>query len=102
MSFSYNLEDSIGKVRLKIQDTDPASAHFSDEEIDYFLAEEVSVNCAAAAALEAMAASLSGQKTEESIEGYSYKRDPAKLLEMAKQLRAKDEDCPYFAILGAI
>jgi len=71
MSFSYDLTEDTGKVRLKIQDTTAATARFTDEEIEYFLAEEMSVNCAAAACLESLAARISGEKESESIEGYS-------------------------------
>lgn len=56
MAFTYDLENSIGKVRLLIPDTQQTTAVFSDEEITAFLAlESSSVRRATALALETIA-----------------------------------------------
>lgn len=56
MAFTYDLNNSIGKVRLLIPDTQEATAVFSDEEITAFLAlESASVRRATALALETIA-----------------------------------------------
>lgn len=56
MAFTYDLSNSIGKVRLLIPDTQQTAAVFSDEEITAFLAlESSSVRRATALALESIA-----------------------------------------------
>lgn len=56
MAFTYDLSNSIGKVRLLIPDTQQTTAVFSDEEITAFLAlESSSVRRATALALETIA-----------------------------------------------
>jgi hypothetical protein len=56
MAFTYDLSNSIGKVRLLIPDTQETTAVFSDEEITAFLAlESASVRRATALALETIA-----------------------------------------------
>ena len=39
MSYTYDLSNNIGKVRLNIQDTDSTNASFSDEEINAILSQ---------------------------------------------------------------
>lgn len=56
MAFTYDLSNSIGKVRLLIPDSQETTAVFSDEEISAFLAlESSSVRRATALALETIA-----------------------------------------------
>lgn len=56
MAFTYDLSNSIGKVRLLIPDSQETTAVFSDEEITAFLAlESSSVRRATALALETIA-----------------------------------------------
>lgn len=58
MSYTYNLADSVGQVRLLIPDRVEADAFFSDEEISGLLSiEGDSVKRTAALALETMASS---------------------------------------------
>jgi hypothetical protein len=96
MTASYELSTNIGKVRLLIGDKVIDSAHFTDEELSYFLSENSnSVNLAAAAALEAWAADLSETMTSETIGDYSYsKKAVQNKLELAKSLREKEDSAP--------
>ncbi len=56
MTFTYDVSDPIGQVRMNIPDKVSADAFWTDEEIEAFLVQEdSSVKRAAAAALEAMA-----------------------------------------------
>lgn len=81
MTATYDLTTNIGKVRLKIADTDvmPASdAHFTDEEIQVFLDEaDDDILIASALALEAWAASLTDSALSEKIGDYSYSKKQA-------------------------
>ncbi len=59
-TYAYDLATDVGKVRLKIGDTDispTTDAIFSDEEIEYFLNEGGNIVLASALALETIAAS---------------------------------------------
>jgi hypothetical protein len=96
MTATYDLSTNIGKVRLLIGDKVIDSAHFTDEELSYFLSENsASVNLAAAAALEAWAADLSETMTSETIGDYSYsKKVVQNKLDLAKSLRDKAESEP--------
>jgi len=97
MTATYVLTNNIGKVRLKIGDTVIATAHFTDEEIQIFLTENLEcVNLAAAAALEAWAASLAQNKSSESIGGdYSYSsKEPERMLQAAATLRETENNTP--------
>jgi hypothetical protein len=100
MTATYDLTTDIGKIRLLIGDKDvtPATdAHFSDEELQVFLTDEGSVNLAAAAALEAWAADLSENATNETIGDYSYsKKSVANKLDLAQKLRDKEANTPAF------
>lgn len=61
MTFSYDLDTDVGKVRLEIGDTEdgngvkPNSANFSDQEIEFLVEEEQSVGRASARACEILA-----------------------------------------------
>ncbi|MBN1690447.1 MAG: hypothetical protein JW901_05460 [Dehalococcoidia bacterium] len=69
--------------------------HFTDEELQVFLTLEGSVNLAAAAALEAWAASFSESATSETIGDYSYsKKSVQNKLELAQKLRDKENNTP--------
>jgi hypothetical protein len=89
MSFTYVLTTNIGKVRLKIADTDGTSFHFTDEEIQVFLDEASDdILLAAALALEAWAASLSESSTSEKIGDYAYtKKQTDNMLALAQRYR---------------
>lgn len=83
MSFSYNLATNIGKLRLKIQDTDAAKALFSDEELQVFLDEEgANLNLSAADALDVLANGAAQLTKSEDIGDYSYSAE-----QMAEQFR---------------
>lgn len=61
MTFSYDLDEDIGKLRLEIGDTvidigvKPDETNFTDEELNYLLTEEGSIGRAAARACEILA-----------------------------------------------
>ncbi len=97
MAHTYETDpfDNISKVRLKIGDTDispTTDAQFSDEEINVFLAEASnSILLAASYALEAWAATVTGQMKTERIGDYSYGRDEAAAkTALAKKYREED------------
>ena len=92
MTASYDLNTNIGKVRLKIADTDvtPATdAHFTDEEIQVFLDEASDdILLASALALEAWAAALTESMTSEKIGDYAYtKKQTDNMLALAQRYR---------------
>ena len=92
MTATYDLTTNVGKVRLKIADTDvtpSTDAHFSDEEIEVFLDEaDDDILIASALALEAWAASLKSTYTSEKIGDYSYtKKQIDDMLALAQRYR---------------
>jgi len=97
MACTYDLATNRGKVRLLINDTDLAACHFSDEEVDVFLTMvSDSVILAAAYALEAWAASLTGDMESEKIGDYAYtKKQVAGKLALAERLRKAESETPY-------
>lgn len=91
-TYSYDLTTLIGKVRLKIADTDitpVTDAHFTDEELQVFLDEASDdILLASALALEAWAASLTEAMTSEKIGDYAYtKREANNKLALAQRYR---------------
>ena len=101
MTWSYDITNDIGKVRLLISDTNivpVTNAHFSDEELQYFLTDQGTVGLAAAMALEAWAASFSANVDSEKIGDYSYTQSiVTKMLDLAARLRATAADVPAMA-----
>lgn len=99
MSFTYDTDDNIGKVRLLISDT-TEPAHFTDEEIQVFLTlNGEAVYPAAAAALEAWAASITDNATSEKIGDYAYsKKNVDNKLKLAAKYREVDASTPVFEI----
>jgi len=100
MTATYLIANNIGKVRLKIGDTDvsPASdAVFTDEELEYYLSlYSNNINLAAADALEAWAAKYTASPDSEKIGDYSYAQKIVdKMLALATRLRDTDESTPY-------
>lgn len=100
MSFTYDTDTDVGKVRLLIDDKVEATAHFTDEEIETFLSlAGDSVLLAAALALEAWATSLSETAESEKIGDYSYTNKLVeKKLALAKQYRELEATSPVFDI----
>lgn len=104
MAFTYNVSTDRGKVRLLITDVQESNPIFQDAEIDAFLSLNTSVRLAAAAALECIAASevLILKK----IVNLDLETDgPAvakELRELAKQLRAQEENIGAFEIAEQI
>ena len=96
MTFSYVLSTEIGKVRLKISDTNVATAHFTDEELQVFLNEAGNSDyLAAALALEAWAAALTDNAESERIGDYSYSKKSAdNKLKLAERYRQHDATTP--------
>ena len=100
-TWTYDITDNIGKVRLMIGDTDivpTTDAHFSDEEIQVFLTmASSSVYLAAAMALEAWAATETANLDSEKIGDYMFTRGAVnKKLTLAKQYRSAEEETPVF------
>jgi len=97
MSFTYDLDTDIGKVRLIIQDHNSLDYHFEDAELQVFLTAEGSVNLAAAAAFEAWAAAYSLNADSERIGDYNYAQSISKkMLENAARLRNNEATKPVF------
>lgn len=95
---TYDLATDVGKVRLLIGDkviTDPV---FTDEELQYFITAQGSLNLAAAEALESWAASYGANADSEGIGDYRYSQNiVTKLLDLAKRLREKEAETPAMA-----
>lgn len=87
MPDTYDLSTDIGKVRLKIADTNTANTIFSDAEIQSFISQTTSLNEAAAHALLANAADRSRLATRKSAGNYSED-----LSKIADSLRALAKD----------
>lgn len=92
-TYTYDLATETGQVRLKIADTDidpTTDAIFSDEELQYFLTAEGSVDLASAAAMETMAASQA--RIAKLLKSLSFTGDnrgvSKELLDTAAALRA--------------
>lgn len=104
MAFTYNVSTDRGKVRLLITDVDQANPIMQDAEIDAFLEMNTSVRLAAAAALECIAASE--VLVLKKIVNLDIETDgPAvakELRELAKQLRAQEENSGAFDIAEQI
>ena len=100
MTATYDLTTNIGKVRLLISDIVIASAHFTDEEITSFLTlASNSLLLTASYALEAWAASLTGNLTSEKIGDYAYtKKEAESKITLAKKYREEEATSPYLAI----
>lgn len=96
MTVTYDITNSIGRIRLLIGDRTIATAHFTDEEITYFLTENGNViNLGAAAALEAWASDLAEGFDSERIGDYSYSRKSgSNKLDLAAKLRGNDANSP--------
>jgi len=91
-TWTYDITDNIGKVRLLIGDTDivpTTDAHFSDEEIQVFLTMASNVLLIAAAyALEAWAATESAALDSEKIGDYAFTRGAVnKKITLAKEYK---------------
>jgi len=86
----------IQKVRLLISDS-TIPYHFTDPEIQVFLdLAGGSVLIAAAYALEAWAASLTGSLTSEKIGDYAYtKKEAANKTALAKEYKEQEANNPY-------
>ncbi len=97
MVFSYILTTNIGKVRLLISDSDVTSFHFTNDEIDSFLAmASGSILTAAGYALEAWAAAITDGLTSERIGDYAYtKKDAETKLKLAMEYKKQDAERPY-------
>lgn len=97
MSFTYDLDTNIGKIRLIIQDNDAADYHFEDAELTAFYGFEGSVNLAAAAAFESWGAAYSLNADSERIGDYNYAQSISrKMLEQAARLRKNEAEKPAF------
>lgn len=96
MTVTYDLSTLTGKVRLLIGDKDVTNPVFTDEELTQFLTDAGSVvNLAAAAALEAWAASYSSNADSERIGDYAYTQKIVQnKLDTAKRLRDNDSTIP--------
>jgi hypothetical protein len=94
MTFTYDLETDIGKVRLAIPDRNASDATFSDEELQSFLDIEGDWMRAAANALEVMAGDIAisvGDARVQNIETRGSNTSSA-LLKRAAQLRQRADE----------
>lgn len=103
MAYTYDITDNIGKLRLMIGDTDivpTTDAHFTDEELQYFLTlNSDNLNLAAADALEAWMSSLSREMASEKIGDYSYTRKTIdNMNKLRNEFREKDASTPILEI----
>ena len=99
-TWTYDITNNIGKVRLLIGDTDidpTTDAQFSDEEITYFLTANLGdLNLVAADALGAWIAALTRGFDSEKIGDYSYSRKTIENMnKLKKELEAKVANAPY-------
>lgn len=94
MTFSYDLEEDRGKVRLLISDNDSDDYIFEDEELDVFLGIEGAVLLSAARALEVIAANE--VMVQKRIQILDLRTDgPAEadaLLKIAEKMRASFDE----------
>ena len=97
MTVTYDIGTDVGKVRLKIGDTDTDNAILSDEEIEYFLdVRDGNINLASADALEAIAASDSFLAKVQRIGSYTedLKSLADSIRKTAMLLRDQEEETP--------
>lgn len=101
MTFSYdeNIGDDVSEVRLILGDTDSTDVLLQDEEIDFFLTDEGSVEGAAARGAEAIAAKFS-RRADVSIGDYSEKLNQVadhyfKLAEKIRKQESRMFAIPY-------
>ena len=95
MSFTYDISTEIGKIRLITGDKIELDPVFTDEEVQVFLTSAGSVNLAAAALLEAWAATYTANVDSEKIGDYSYSQKIInKMLSLAKNIRDTDAGTP--------
>jgi hypothetical protein len=98
MTVTYDITNDVGKVRLLIGDKTIADPVFTDEELQYFITAEGSVNLGAAAALEAWAAQYGANADSEKIGDYAYTQSIVnKMLALAANLRAGAVNVPAMA-----
>lgn len=99
MTVTYDITNDVGKIRLIIGDKTILSAQFTDEELQYFLTAEGSINLAAAGALEAWAAAYAANADNERMGDYSYAQSITKnMLTLAANLREGVANVPVFDI----
>lgn len=99
-TWTYDLTNNIGKVRLLIGDRDivpTTDAQFSDEEIGIFLAmASSSLLIAAGYALEAWASTITDSLLSEKIGDYAYtKKDAEAKMKLAAEYKKQDAEKPY-------
>jgi hypothetical protein len=97
MTVTYDISDNVGKVRLKIGDTDTTDYQFTDEEIEVFLSNNSdNINLASAEALEAWASAYATNADSEHIGDYSYSQKIVdRMLALAEKLREQESSSPY-------
>jgi len=98
-TWTYDITNNIGKLRLMIGDTDivpTTDAQFNDEELTYFLTSNGNnLNLAAAAALEAWIGKLTRELSSEKIGDYSYTRKTIENMnKLRNEYKEKDETTP--------
>ncbi len=92
---TYDTTTDIGKVRLLIGDTTVATAVFTDAELQVFLTRQVSLDLAAAEALESWAAKYAAAPSAEKMGDYQYSQKTVEsMLKLAKSLRDKESAVP--------
>jgi hypothetical protein len=98
MAKTYNLSTPVGKVRLQAAETDVATSRYTDEEIQYFLAEAGGdINMATAMLWEAKASFAANKAVSKSIGKLSVNKGVTAeyALKMAQLFRDKAGSVPY-------
>jgi hypothetical protein len=95
MSFTFDKteNETVYKIRLKIQDNDALGFDFSDEQIEDFFVEGGTINIAGALALESLASKYSKQAFSKSFGGdlsFNYTSIAENLRKQAQLLRDTD------------
>ena len=100
MTVSYDITNNVGKIRLKIGDTDTTDAVFTDEELEIFLADQSNnIKLASAEALEAWAAKYGAKADSEKIGDYAYTQKIVdNMTKLAAKLRDEVSNSPVFEI----
>jgi hypothetical protein len=97
MAFTYNksTNETVYKIRLKIQDIDSTSYDFEDEQLMDFHTEGGTINSAGALSLESLASRYSKQAFSKSFGSdlsYNYTSIAANLRKQAQLLRDTDSE----------
>lgn len=98
MAFTYDLATNIGKVRLKLADTNTAAYAFADAEIQAFLDEAGTVNLATGLGVRSLLASKALRVKRASLPGLSYD-DTAQVAALMGLLKLYGAELPTVSVV---